>query len=63
MYTMVDDILEQGQKGRKKAGALPDLNYTDKTAQGIKTKSFEAMLQKTGGKGSKVIRDLFGEIA
>ena len=59
---MVDDILEQGQKGRKKAGALPDLNYTDKTAQGIKTKSFEAMLQKTGGKGSKVIRDLFGEI-
>ena len=59
---MVDDILEQGQKSRKKAGQLPDLNYTDKTAQGIKTKSFETMLQKTGGKGSKVIRDLFGEI-
>jgi hypothetical protein len=59
---MVDDILEQGQKAGKKAKALPDLNYTDKTAQGIKTKSFEAMLQKTGGKGSKVIRDLFGEI-
>ena len=59
---MVDDILEQGQTARKKAGQLPDLNYTDKTAQGIKTKSFETMLQKTGGKGSKVIRDLFGEI-
>ena len=59
---MVDDILEQGQKGRKKSGSLPDLNYTDKTAQGIKTKSFEEMLKKTGGKGSKVIRDLFGEI-
>jgi hypothetical protein len=59
---MVDDILEQGQTARKKAGQLPDLNYTDKTAQGIKVKSFETMLQKTGGKGSKVIRDLFGEI-
>jgi hypothetical protein len=59
---MVDDILEQGQQARKKPGQLPDLNYTDKTAQGIKTKSFEEMLKKTGGKGSKVIRDLFGEI-
>jgi len=59
---MVDDILEQGQQARKKPGQLPDLNYTDKTAQGVKTKSFEEMLKKTGGKGSKVIRDLFGEI-
>ena len=59
---MVDDILEQGQQARKKPGQLPDLNYTDKTAQGVKTKSFEEMLKKTGGKGSRVIRDLFGEI-
>ena len=59
---MVDDILEQGQQARKKPGQLPDLNYTDKTAQGIKTKSFEEMLKKTGGKGSRVIRELFGEI-
>ena len=59
---MVDDILEQGQQARKKPGQLPDLNYTDKTAQGVKTKSFEEMLKKTGGKGSKVIRELFGEI-
>jgi hypothetical protein len=59
---MVDDILEQGQQARKKPGQLPDLNYTDKTAQGVRTKSFEEMLKKTGGKGSKVIRDLFGEI-
>jgi hypothetical protein len=59
---MVDDILEQGQQARKKPGQLPDLQYTDKTAQGIKTKSFEEMLKKTGGKGSKVIRELFGEI-
>ena len=59
---MVDDILEQGQQARKKPGQLPDLNYTDKTAQGVRTKSFEEMLKKTGGKGSKVIRELFGEI-
>ena len=59
---MVDDILEQGQQARKKPGQLPDLQYTDKTAQGIKTKSFEEMLKKTGGKGSRVIRELFGEI-
>ena len=59
---MVDSILEQGQQARKKPGQLPDLNYTDKTAQGVKTKSFEEMLKKTGGKGSKVIRELFGEI-
>ena len=59
---MVDDILEQGQQAEKKPGQLPDLEYTNKTAQGVKTKSFEEMLKKTGGKGSKVIRDLFGEI-
>jgi hypothetical protein len=65
---MVDDILEQGQNARKKAGQLPDITYTDKTAQGVKTKSFQTMIEKVGSKdkftkkGSKVIRDLFGEI-
>jgi len=59
---MVDDILEQGQQGKKKAGILPDLAYQDKTAQGVKVKSFEKLLEKTGGKGSKVFRELFGEI-
>lgn len=59
---MVDDILEQGQQAKKKAGVLPDLAYQDKTAQGVKIKSFEKLLEKTGGKGSKVFRELFGEI-
>ena len=59
---MVDDILEQGQQSKKKAGILPDLAYQDKTAQGVKVKSFEKLLEKTGGKGSKVFRELFGEI-
>jgi len=60
---MVDDILEQGQQARKKPGVLPDLQYQDKTAQGIKVKSFDQMLKnKIPGRGSKVIRDLFGEI-
>ena len=59
---MVDDILEQGQQAKKKAGVLPDLQYQDKTAQGVKVKSFEKLLEKTGGKGSKVFRELFGEI-
>jgi len=60
---MVDDILEQGQKAGKKPGVLPDLQYQDKTAQGVKVKSFDQMLKnKIPGRGSKVIRDLFGEI-
>ena len=59
---MVDDILEQGQQAKKKAGVLPNLAYQDKTAQGVKIKSFEKLLEKTGGKGSKVFRELFGEI-
>jgi len=59
---MVDEILEQGQQGKKKAGILPDLEYQDKTAQGVKVKSFEKLLEKSGGKGSKVFRELFGEI-
>jgi len=58
---MVDDIIEQTQK-KKKAGVLPDVTYQDATMQGVKTKSFKAMLEKTGGKGSKVFRELFGEI-
>jgi len=58
---MVDDIIEQTQK-KKKAGVLPDITYQDATMQGVKTKSFQTMLEKTGGKGSKVFRELFGEI-
>ena len=58
---MVDDIIEQTQK-KKKAGVLPDITYQDGTMQGVKTKSFQTMLEKTGGKGSKVFRELFGEI-
>jgi hypothetical protein len=58
---MVDDIIEQTQK-KKKAGVLPDVTYQDATMQGVKTKSFQTMLEKTGGKGSKIFRELFGEI-
>ena len=42
---MVDDIIEQTQK-KKKAGVLPDVTYQDATMQGVKTKSFQAMLEK-----------------
>ena len=53
---LVDDIVNQVQIKKKPAG-LPDVTYTDATAMG-KTKSFE----KAIGKGSKVFRELFGEI-
>ena len=42
---------------KKKPGPLPDFTYQDKTGM-VKTKSFE----KAVGKGSKVFRQLFGEI-
>ena len=44
-------------KLKKKAGGLPDVTYTNATAMS-KTKTFE----KIPGKGSKVFRQLFGEI-
>ncbi len=53
---LVDDIVNQVQVKKKPAG-LPDLTYTDGTAMG-KTKSFE----KAIGRGSKIFRELFGEI-
>jgi len=53
---LVDDIINQVQIKKKPAG-LPDVTYTDATAMS-KTKSFE----KAMGKGSKVFRELFGEI-
>ena len=53
---LVDDIINQVQVKKKPAG-LPDITYTDGTAMG-KTKSFE----KAVGRGSKVFRELFGEI-
>lgn len=54
---LVDDIVNQVKiKGRP--GPLPDFKYTDGTMMTQKTKSFE----KAVGKGSKVFRQLFGEI-
>ena len=54
---LVDDIINQVKiKGRP--GPLPDFKYTDGTMMTQKTKSFE----KAVGKGSKVFRQLFGEI-
>ncbi len=52
----VDDVINQVQL-KKKPGPLPDFTYQDKTGM-VKTKSFE----KAVGKGSKVFRQLFGEI-
>ena len=52
----VDDIINQVQV-KKKPGGLPDIAYQDKTGM-LKTKSFE----KAKGRGSKVFRELFGEI-
>jgi hypothetical protein len=52
----VDDAINQ-VKLKKKPGGLPDVTYQNKTAM-TKTKSFE----KAVGKGSKVFRQLFGEI-
>ena len=53
---MVDDILNQ-VKIKGKPGPLPDFTYQNKTGM-EKTKSFV----KAKGKGSKVFRELFGEI-
>ena len=52
----VDDIINQTQL-KKKPGGLPDVAYQDTTAM-TKIKSFE----KAKGKGSKVFRELYGEI-
>ncbi len=52
----VDDIINQVQV-KKKPGGLPDVAYQDKTGM-TKTKSFE----KAKGRGSKIFRELFGEI-
>ena len=52
----VDDIINQVQIKKKPTG-LPDVTYVDGTAMS-KTKSFD----KAVGKGSKVFRELFGEI-
>ena len=53
---LVDDIINQAQV-KKKAGGLPDVTYTNATAMS-KTKTFEGI----PGRGSKVFRQLFGEI-
>ena len=53
---LVDDIINQVQV-KKKAGGLPDITYTNGTAMS-KKKTFD----KIPGKGSKVFRELFGEI-
>ena len=53
---LVDDIINQVQV-KKKAGGLPDIKYVDGTAMS-KTKKFD----DAPGKGSKVFRQLFGEI-
>jgi len=55
--TIVDDIVNQVSRV-KKPGALPEIKYTDGTMMGQKTKSFENLM----GKGSKVFRELFGEV-
>ena len=55
---IVDDVLNQLGR-RKKAGALPDIAYTSKTmGGGQRIKSFD----KAVGRGSKVFRELAGEI-
>ena len=53
---LVDDIINQVQIKKKPAG-LPDVKYTDGTSM-AKTKKFDGAT----GKGSKVFRQLFGEI-
>ena len=55
--SIVDDIINQVSR-KNKPGALPDITYIDGTMAGQKTKSFE----KLAGRGSKVFRELFGEI-
>ena len=63
----VDDILEQVNK-MKKPKTLPDFQYQNLTAGGQSTKSFVQLVDKGSlgkvqiGKGSKVFRELFGEL-
>ena len=60
---IVDDLVKQVAASSKKPGPLPDLAYTLKTAQGQTLKEFEKYSFKGAkGKGSKVLRELFGEI-
>jgi len=60
---IVDDLVKQVSASSKKPGPLPDLAYTLKTAQGQTLKEFEKYSFKGAtGKGSKVLRELFGEI-
>jgi len=55
---IVDDIINQLSRKRK-PGTLPDIAYTSKTMGGERIiKSFE----KAAGRGSKIFRDLAGEI-
>ncbi len=55
---IVDDVLNQMSR-RKKASTLPDITYSSKTMGGVqKIKSFD----KAIGRGSKVFRELAGEI-
>jgi len=53
---LVDDIINQAQV-KKKPGGLPDITYQNATAMS-KKKTFEGI----PGRGSKVFRELFGEI-
>ena len=53
---LVDDIINQVQVKGKPAG-LPDVTYQNSTAMS-KKKTFEGI----PGRGSKVFRELFGEI-
>ena len=53
---LVDDVINQVQV-KKKPGGLPDITYQNATAMS-KKKTFEGI----PGRGSKVFRELFGEI-
>jgi len=60
---IVDDLVKNVATARKQPGALPDLAYSLKTAQGQTLQEFEKYSFKGAkGKGSKVLRELFGEI-
>ena len=60
---IVDDLVKNVAAARKQPGALPDLAYSLKTAEGQTLKEFEKYSFKGAkGKGSKVLRELFGEI-
>jgi len=60
---IVNDLVKSVSASRKKPGPLPDLEYILKTAEGQTAKEFEKYSFKGAtGKGSKVLRELFGEI-